>query len=289
MTAQIIDGVKVSKSIRLQLKNRVEARISKGLRAPSLVVILVGEDPASSVYVNKKVQACQEIGFTSQKIVFDSKINQQTLVSKIEELNHDNLVDGILVQLPLPQHIDSSIILEKISPNKDVDCFHPYNIGRLVQRVPELRPCTPYGIMQLLAHIKLNVRGLNCCVVGASNIVGRPMAMELLLAGGTVTICHKFTKDLAAQVARADLLVVGVGIPNLVKGDWIKPAATVIDVGINRLENGKIVGDVEFEVAKERAAWITPVPGGVGPMTVATLMHNTLFAIEKSEKQAKNQ
>jgi len=289
MTAQIIDGVKISESIRLQLKNRVVARTSKGLRAPSLVVILIGEDPASSVYVNKKVQACQEIGFTSQKIVFDSKISQQTLVSKIEELNCDNLVDGILVQLPLPQHIDSSLILEKICPNKDVDCFHPYNIGRLVQRVPELRPCTPYGIMQLLEHIQLKVRGLNCCVVGASNIVGRPMAMELLLAGGTVTICHKFTRDLADQVARADLLVVGVGIPNLVKGDWIKPGATVIDVGINRLENGKIVGDVEFEVAKQRAAWITPVPGGVGPMTVATLMHNTLFAIEKSEKLAKKQ
>jgi len=289
MTAKIIDGVKVSKLLRQQLKERVEERLASGLRAPSLVVILVGEDPASSVYVNKKVQACEEIGFTSQKIVFDSNITQAELASQIEELNNDHKVDGILVQLPLPNHIDSSLILEKINPDKDVDCFHPLNVGRLMQRVPQLRPCTPYGIMQLLDYIKLNVRGLNCCIVGASNIVGRPMAMELLLAGGTVTICHKFTKNLAEHVANADLLVVGVGIPGLIKGDWIKVGATVIDVGINRLENGKLVGDVEFEAAKQRAAWITPVPGGVGPMTVATLMHNTLFAAEKSQKQAEDQ
>jgi len=288
MTAQIIDGTKISALLRQQIKKKVDARLASGLQAPSLTVILVGEDPASSVYVDKKVKACKEVGFTSQKIVFATDVTQEQLVSKIDELNNDPSVNGILVQLPLPSHIDSSLILETIDPNKDVDCFHPYNVGRLMQRVPKLRPCTPYGIMQLLEHIKLNVRGLNCCVVGASNIVGRPMAMELLLAGGTVTICHKFTTNLAKHVADADLVVVGVGIPNLVKGDWIKMGATVIDVGINRLDNGKLVGDVEFEIAKQRAAWITPVPGGVGPMTVATLMHNTLYAAEKSEQLKPN-
>jgi len=286
MTAQIIDGVKISGLLRQQIKDRVDARLLSGLRAPSLVVILVGEDPASSVYVNKKVQACEEVGFMSQKIVFDTALTQAQLTSKIDDLNADPSVDGILVQLPLPAHIDSGLIIERINPDKDVDCFHPYNVGRLIQQVPELRPCTPYGIMQLLEHIQLNVRGLNCCVVGASNIVGRPMAMELLLAGATVTVCHRFTKDLAKHVSNAELVVVAVGKPNIIKGGWIKMGATVIDVGINRLDNGKLVGDVEFEAAKQRAAWITPVPGGVGPMTVATLMLNTLYATEKSEKSS---
>ncbi len=281
MTAQLIDGVKISALLREQIKNKVFARLKNGLRAPSLTVILVGEDPASSVYVGKKVKACEDIGFTSNKIIFDKQISQSQLLLKIEELNNDKNVDGILVQLPLPNQIDVSIVLEKINPSKDVDCFHPYNIGRLVQRIPELRPCTPYGVMLMLKHISLEVKGLNCCIVGSSNIVGRPMAMELLLAGATVTVCHKFTTNLAEHVASADLVIVAVGIPNLIKGEWIKPGATVIDVGMNRLPNGKLVGDVEFEVAKERAAWITPVPGGVGPMTVATLMHNTLYAADK--------
>lgn len=283
MTANLIDGVKISSSLRQKIKSKVEQRVQANKQAPGLAVILVGEDPASSVYVGKKVKACEEVGFNSQKIVFEDNISQNELLRQIDQLNQDDEIHGILVQLPLPSHLDSSLILERISPAKDVDCFHPYNVGRLVQRIPALRPCTPYGIMMMLEESGINVRGLDCCVVGASNIVGRPMAMELLLAGATVTVCHKFTKDLAKQVARMDLVVVGVGIPNLVKGEWIKPGAIVIDVGINRLESGKLVGDVEFDIAKERAAWITPVPGGVGPMTVATLMHNTLFAAENAD------
>ncbi len=283
MTAKLIDGVKISADFRQQIKQKVEQRIASGKRRPGLTVILVGEDPASSVYVGKKVKACEEVGFESQKLVFDTSISQQQLEQEIDALNSDDKVDGILVQLPLPEHLDVSRILERIAPAKDVDCFHPYNVGRLVQRIPGLRPCTPYGIMLMLEHIGIDVKGLNCCVVGASNIVGRPMAMELLLAGATVTVCHKFTKNLAEQVAQMDLVVVGVGKPNLVKGDWIKPGAIVIDVGINRLESGKLVGDIEFEVARQRAAWITPVPGGVGPMTVATLMHNTLYTCEQTD------
>lgn len=283
MTAKLIDGIEISALLRKKIKTKVDGRIQKGLRAPSLSVILIGEDPASSVYVGKKVTACEEVGFISQKIVFDTQITQQQLLTEIDTLNSDPRVDGILVQLPLPDHLESGAILEKIDPAKDVDCFHPYNVGRLMQRIPQLRPCTPYGIMLMLDHIGISAKGLNCCIVGASNIVGRPMAMELLLVGATVTVCHKFTKNLAEQVANADLVVVGVGRPGLVKGEWIKPGAIVIDVGINRLENGKLVGDVEFDVAKQRAGWITPVPGGVGPMTVATLLHNTLYAAEKTE------
>ena len=283
MTAQLIDGNKISADFRTKIKQLVIERIACGKRAPGLAVILVGTDPASSVYVGKKVKACEEVGFLSRRIVLEQTINQHQLIEEIEKLNNDNEINGILVQLPLPNHLITSEILETIRADKDVDCFHPYNIGRLTQRIPQLRPCTPFGIMLMLESIGQSVKGLDCVVVGASNIVGRPMAMELLLQGATVTICHKFTKDLAAHVARADLVIVGVGIPNLVKGAWIKPGAIVIDVGINRLENGKLTGDVEFDIAKEVASWITPVPGGVGPMTVATLMHNTLMAAEIQE------
>lgn len=282
MTAKLIDGVKISAEFRQQIKTKVEQRVAKGKRRPGLSVILVGEDPASSVYVGKKVKACEEVGFQSQKIVFEKDISQTRLEQEVDKLNADDTVDGILVQLPLPPQLDVSRILERIAPSKDVDCFHPYNVGRLVQRIPGLRPCTPYGVMLMLESIGIEVKGLNCCVVGASNIVGRPMAMELLLAGATVTVCHKFTKNLPEQISQMDLVIVGVGKPNLVKGDWIKQGAIVIDVGINRLESGKLVGDIEFEVAKQKASWITPVPGGVGPMTVATLMHNTLFACEQN-------
>ncbi|MBV1911141.1 MAG: bifunctional methylenetetrahydrofolate dehydrogenase/methenyltetrahydrofolate cyclohydrolase FolD [Kangiellaceae bacterium] len=283
MTAKLIDGVKISAEFRQEIREKVIQRVSNNKRPPGLAVILVGEDAASAVYVGKKVKACEDVGFESRKLVFDTSINQEQLETEIDKLNQDDTIDGILVQLPLPQQMKVSQILERIAPSKDVDCFHPYNVGRLVQRVPGLRPCTPYGIMIMLEKVGISARGLDCCVVGASNIVGRPMAMELMLAGATVTVCHKFTKDLAQQVSRADLVVVGVGKPNLVKGDWIKKGAIVIDVGINRLENGKLVGDVEFEIARERASWITPVPGGVGPMTVATLMHNTLYAAEKAD------
>ncbi|MEP1743562.1 MAG: bifunctional methylenetetrahydrofolate dehydrogenase/methenyltetrahydrofolate cyclohydrolase FolD [Kangiellaceae bacterium] len=283
MTAKLIDGVKISAEFRQRIKSKVEQRVAEGKRRPGLSVILVGEDPASSVYVGKKVKACEEVGFQSQKIVFEKDISQTRLEQEIDKLNADDSVDGILVQLPLPDQLDVSLILERIEPSKDVDCFHPYNVGRLMQRIPRLRPCTPYGVMLMLENIRIDVKGLNCCVVGASNIVGRPMAMELLLAGATVTVCHKFTKNLPELISQMDLVVVGVGKPNLVKGDWIKQGAIVIDVGINRLESGKLVGDIEFEAAKQKASWITPVPGGVGPMTVATLMHNTLFACEQSD------
>jgi len=281
MTARLIDGNKISAEFRVKIKQKVADRIAQGKPAPGLAVLLVGADPASSVYVGKKVKACEEVGFFSRKIILDETITQQELIEQVEKLNQDQQIDGILVQLPLPKHLDTEQILETIKANKDVDCFHPYNIGKLAQRIPHLRPCTPYGVMLMLDSIKIDVKGLDCVVVGASNIVGRPMAMELMLAGATVTVCHKFTKDLASHVNRADLVVVGVGIANLVKGDWVKTGAIVIDVGINRLENGKLTGDVEFDIAAEKASWITPVPGGVGPMTVATLMHNTLVAAEE--------
>ncbi|MCW8877687.1 MAG: bifunctional methylenetetrahydrofolate dehydrogenase/methenyltetrahydrofolate cyclohydrolase FolD [Kangiellaceae bacterium] len=280
MSAQLIDGNKIAAELRSNIKQSVQKRIDLGQKAPGLAVILVGQDPASEVYVNKKVKACEDVLFNSQKIVLQDSVSQQDLLAQVEKLNHDESIHGILVQLPLPEHLDASEILEKIRPEKDVDCFHPFNIGRLAQRIPVLRPCTPYGVMLMLDSIGQDVKGLDCVVVGASNIVGRPMAMELLLKGATVTVCHKFTKDLADHVSRADLIVVGVGIPGLVKGEWIKPGAIVIDVGINRLPNGKLTGDVEFEVASQNASWITPVPGGVGPMTVATLMQNTLLAAE---------
>ncbi|WP_196137389.1 bifunctional methylenetetrahydrofolate dehydrogenase/methenyltetrahydrofolate cyclohydrolase FolD [Aliikangiella sp. G2MR2-5] len=280
MTAKLINGNEIAARLRADIKQKVQARIDQGKAPPGLAVVLVGEDPASSVYVNKKVNACEEVLFNSRKIELPASVTQDELLQKVDELNGDNSINGILVQLPLPSHLDSSEILEKINPDKDVDCFHPYNIGRLVQRIPQIRPCTPYGVMLMLESIEVDVKGMDCVVVGASNIVGRPMAMELLLKGATVTVCHKFTKDLESQVRRADLVVVGVGIPGLVKGEWIKPNAIVIDVGINRLENGKLTGDVEFDIASQNAAWITPVPGGVGPMTVATLMHNTLLATE---------
>ena len=281
MAASLIDGNKLSAELRANIQQKVADRVANGKRPPGLAVILVGNDPASSVYVGKKVKACQEVGFESRKIDLSPDISQTDLIAEVEKLNQDPAIDGILVQLPLPEHLDSSQRLETIKADKDVDCFHPYNVGRLVQRIPQLRPCTPYGVMLMLESIDVDVKGLNCLVVGASNIVGRPMAMELLLKGATVTVCHKFTQDLAEHVGRADLVVVGVGIPHLVKGEWIKPGAIVIDVGINRLENGKLTGDVEFQPAAERAAWITPVPGGVGPMTVATLMQNTLLAAEE--------
>ena len=283
MNSKVLDGKSISESIYQEISQKVNSRIKAGKKTPGLAVIIVGNDPASNLYVDKKVIACNEIGFHSKKIVFDATISQENLLQKIDELNADSTVHGILVQLPLPQQIDTTLILERIVPNKDVDCFHPYNVGRLVQRIPKLRPCTPYGVMKMLDYHNISVKGLNCCVVGASNIVGRPMAMELLLAGATVTICHKFTENLKDHVANSDLVVVGVGIPNLVKGDWIKENAIVIDVGINRMDNGKIVGDVEYEVAQKKASWITPVPGGVGPMTVAMLMHNTLLAAELSD------
>ncbi|WP_251359265.1 bifunctional methylenetetrahydrofolate dehydrogenase/methenyltetrahydrofolate cyclohydrolase FolD [Kangiella sp. TOML190] len=280
MSAQILDGKAISEKVKNQLAEKVKARLDKGLRAPGLAVVLVGGDPASQIYVNKKVEACEKVGFISQKYVLDEDTTQDSLLRQIDSLNDDPAIDGILVQLPLPAHLDSNVILERIKADKDVDGFHPYNMGRLTQKMPTMRPCTPYGVMVMLKETGIDLVGKDAVVVGVSNIVGRPMGMELLMERCTVTFCHSKTKDLAQKVSEADIVVVGVGIPEMVKGDWIKPGAIVIDVGINRLETGKLAGDVEFDVAKERASWITPVPGGVGPMTVAMLMSNTLFACE---------
>ncbi|WP_163932761.1 bifunctional methylenetetrahydrofolate dehydrogenase/methenyltetrahydrofolate cyclohydrolase FolD [Paraferrimonas sp. SM1919] len=280
MSAQIIDGKAIAASIRQNISQSVSERVAAGKRAPGLAVVLVGSDPASQVYVGSKRRACEEIGFKSKSYDLEASTSEEQLLALIDVLNLDNEIDGILVQLPLPEHIDTSKVIERIAPNKDVDGFHPYNIGRLAQRIPVLRPCTPMGIMTLIESTGVDMHGLHAVIVGASNIVGRPMTLELLLAGCTTTTCHRFTKDLKEQVQKADLLVVAVGKPNFIPGDWIKPGAIVIDVGINRLENGSLVGDVEYDVAAERAAHITPVPGGVGPMTIASLMQNTLFAAE---------
>lgn len=281
MTAQLIDGKAIAARLRQQIAQCVAERRQQGLRAPGLAVILVGNDPASQVYVSHKRKDCEEVGFLSEAHDLPESTTQQQLLELIDRLNADPRIDGILVQLPLPGHLDASQLLERIRPDKDVDGFHPYNVGRLAQRIPLLRPCTPKGIMTLLESIGADLHGLNAVVVGASNIVGRPMALELLLAGCTVTVTHRFTRDLASHVANADLLVVAAGKPGLVKGEWVKPGAIVIDVGINRQADGKLVGDVVFDTALPRAAWITPVPGGVGPMTRACLLENTLYAAEQ--------
>lgn len=278
MTAQLIDGKKISQQRIEAVAQAVKARQEKGLHTPCLAVVLVGDDPASAVYVRNKKLACQKSGIESRSYELPSETTQDDLLKLVDELNGDPAVDGILVQLPLPAHIDSQAVLERIEPHKDVDGFHPYNVGRLVVKMPLMRPCTPKGVMTLLEAYDIDPKGKKAVVVGASNIVGRPQALELLLSRATVTICHSATQNLADEVAAADILVVGVGIPNFVKGEWVKPGAVVIDVGINRLEDGSLCGDVEFDVAKERASMITPVPGGVGPMTIATLLENTLHA-----------
>lgn len=278
MPAQIIDGRAIAQNIRNGIQERVTARTDAGRRAPGLAVIQVGVDPASAIYVRNKRNACKAAGILSFEHDLPAETTSAELLALIDQLNADITVDGILVQLPLPAHIEPHVIIERILPSKDVDGFHPFTIGRLAQRIPALRPCTPYGIMKMLEAIGVDPKGQHAVIVGASNIVGRPLALELLLAGTTVTVCHKFTHDLEAHVGRADILAVAVGKPELIPGEWVKPGAIVFDVGINRLPDGSLRGDVEFAGAAERAAWITPVPGGVGPMTVAMLMHNTLEA-----------
>ena len=278
MTAQIINGKAIADKLLTEIRYEVDSRIASGKRAPGLAVILVGDNPASGIYVRNKRKACERTGVRSVDYDLPASTPQDALLALIDQLNADAGIDGILVQLPLPAHIADRAVIERIDPSKDVDGFHPYNVGRLVQGIPELRPCTPYGAMTLLKSTGLELRGMHAVVVGASNIVGRPMALELLLAGCTVTITHSDTRDLAAHVRAAEILVVAVGKPQLVKGDWIRDGAVVIDVGINRLPDGKICGDVEFDAAAKRASWITPVPGGVGPMTIATLLQNTLHA-----------
>lgn len=283
MTAQILDGRILSASLREDLRHDTAALVAKHGRAPGLAVILVGEDPASQIYVRNKKKACVNVGIESDAFsqTLPTDTSQQHLLGLIAELNADPKVDGILVQMPVPEHIDPEVIIEAIDPGKDVDGFHPYNIGRLTARMPALRSCTPFGCMKLLEQTGIDLHGQEAVIVGASNIVGRPMTMELLLAGATVTVAHKFTRNLQQHIERADIVVAAAGKPGLVKGEWIKPGAIVIDVGINRTDDGKLTGDVEFDEAAKRAAWITPVPGGVGPMTITMLLTNTVQAFRE--------
>lgn len=280
MTARILDGKRIAQELMERIERRVVERKAKGQAAPGLAVVLVGDDAASSVYVRNKRKACHQVGFRSFDFDLPSSTTQEALIALIDRLNADPAVHGILVQSPLPEHIDEDALVDRIDPAKDVDGFQAVNVGRLALRRFGLRPCTPRGVMTLLGHTDRPVRGQHAVVVGVSNHVGRPLALELLIAGCTTTCCHKFTRDLESFIRQADIVIVAVGRPGLVKGEWIKPGAVVIDVGINRLEDGRLVGDVDFAAAAERASWITPVPGGVGPMTVATLLENTLEAAE---------
>ncbi len=281
MTAKLLDGKTIAAGLRQSVKKQVQARIDQGRRPPGLAVVLVGDDPASQVYVRHKRNACAEVGIISKFFDLSENTSPEKLLALLDQLNKDNEIDGILVQLPLPDHIDSELVIERIVPEKDVDGFHPYNLGRLAVRMPLLRPCTPKGIMTLLAHAGIELVGLDAVIIGESNIVGRPMALELLNKRCTITVCHKYSRDLMAQVRNADIVVAAVGKPHLIPGDWIKPGAIVIDVGMNRLDDGRLVGDVDFVAASQHASWITPVPGGVGPMTVATLLENTLQAVHR--------
>ncbi|MFO0335753.1 MAG: bifunctional methylenetetrahydrofolate dehydrogenase/methenyltetrahydrofolate cyclohydrolase FolD [Pseudomonadota bacterium] len=276
MTARIIDGKAIAQALKDEVRAAVEVLVARGARRPGLAVVMVGDNPASAIYVRNKRLACEATGIVSVAHDLPQSTTEIELVSLIDRLNADPGIDGILVQLPLPEHIRPSAILERIDPAKDVDGFHPYNVGRLALRIPLIRPCTPYGIVKMLDAIGLSPRGRHAVIVGASNIVGRPMALELLLMGATVTVCHRFTRDLESHVSAAEILVVAAGKPGLIPGAWIREGAAVIDVGMNRLDDGRLVGDVRYEEAKARAGWITPVPGGVGPMTIAALMKNTL-------------
>ena len=280
MTATLIDGVAVSKAIRAKWKQRVEALKARGV-TPGLAVILVGDNPASQVYVRNKVKACGEVGLYSELHPFPAAVTQEAVLAKIEDLNRDPKIHGILVQLPLPPHFDNSKVLEVISADKDADGFHLYNLGGLVSGGGVFPPCTPYGVMALLDFYRIPIEGSNAVVVGRSNIVGKPMALMLLARSATVSICTSKTRDLKQFTSLADILVVATGKPGMITGDMIKPGSTVIDVGMNRLPDGKLTGDVDFEAARQRAAFITPVPGGVGPMTVTMLIANTVQAAER--------
>ena len=280
MPTRLLDGRRISEDVLARVAARVRARVAAGLRAPGLAVIMVGNDPASEVYVRNKRRACAQVGFRSFDYDLPATTREAELAALIDRLNADDDVHGILLQLPLPEGINATALIDHIDVRKDVDGFQAENVGRLALRQRGLRPCTPKGVMTLLAHTDRPVRGRKAVVVGVSNHVGRPLILELLLAGCTTTGCHKFTANLQDEVRAADIVVVAVGRPGIVKGEWIKPGAVVVDVGINRLDDGRLVGDVEFDKAAERASWITPVPGGVGPMTVATLIENTLEAAE---------
>jgi methylenetetrahydrofolate dehydrogenase (NADP+)/methenyltetrahydrofolate cyclohydrolase len=285
MTAQIIDGKAIAEKLLQDIKAKIDKRIATGKRAPCLAVVLVGTDAASAIYVRNKRRACEKVGIFSIAHELPASTSEANLLTLIDKLNNDASVDGILVQSPLPPQIKDEHIIERISVDKDVDGFHPYNIGRLAVRQPTLRSCTPFGVIKMLQAANIDLMGLDATIVGVSNHVGRPMALELLLAGCTITSCHRHTKDLAGKVKQADLIIAAAGKAGLIQGDWIKPGAIVVDIGINRLADGSICGDVDFNAAKARASFITPVPGGVGPMTVATLMENTLLALELKEKK----
>ncbi|HAU1067774.1 TPA: bifunctional methylenetetrahydrofolate dehydrogenase/methenyltetrahydrofolate cyclohydrolase FolD [Legionella pneumophila] len=278
MPASLIDGREISALRRNELKQRVQYHVEQGQRAPGLAVVLIGNDPASLIYVSNKRKACEDVGITSHSYDLPAETTQEELIQLINELNQSDKIDGILIQLPLPKHINERTIIEHIKPEKDVDGFHPYNLGRLAQRNPFLRPCTPLGIMNLLHHYDLNVKRKHAVVIGASNIVGRPMSLELLLAGATVTICHKFTQQLQKFVEIADFLIVATGKMDVIATDWLREHQVVIDVGMHRLPDGSIRGDIDFKKAVEKVAWITPVPGGVGPMTIVTLLENTMMS-----------
>ena len=278
--AVVLDGKAVAARVRAQVKRRAAEFLATRGRPPGLAVVKVGSDPASAVYVRNKRAACEEAGIQSFAFDLPDSISREELLAKVRELNADPRVDGILVQLPLPSGLDANEVMDLVDPAKDVDGFHPYNTGLLAQKRPRLRPCTPYGVIRLAEEYGIAVQGLRATVVGASNIVGRPMALELMLAGASVTVCHTRTRDLRAEVERAELVVAAVGKPGMIRGEWIRPGAAVFDVGINRTESGRLIGDVEYDVAAERAAWITPVPGGVGPMTIAMLLSNTLDAAD---------
>jgi methylenetetrahydrofolate dehydrogenase (NADP+)/methenyltetrahydrofolate cyclohydrolase len=284
MTAKIIDGKTIAQKIRDDLKTKIQHHLHKGYPMPGLAVVLVGDDPASQIYVRNKREACQSCGIKSIALDLPTYISEKELLSHVTRLNRDPFVHGILIQLPLPEQIHTPLILESIDPRKDIDGFHPLNLGLLAQGQPYLRPCTPYGVMRLLEYEKIALRGLDAVIVGSSNIVGKPMALELLNAGCTITLCHDATRDLKKYIRQADLLVTAIGKAGIIKSEWIKPNAIVIDIGITRAPSGKLHGDIEFETAKQSAAYITPVPGGVGPMTVAMLLENTLFAAENTKK-----
>ncbi len=276
--AVVLDGKAVAARVRAEVKTRAAQFLEQRGRPPGLAVVKVGSDPASAVYVRNKRLACEEAGIRSFAFDLDGGISRDALVAQVTALNADPAVDGILVQLPLPAGFDANEIMDLVDPAKDVDGFHPYNTGLLAQKRPRLRPCTPFGVIRLAQEYGIGLQGLRATVVGASNIVGRPMALELMLAGATVTVCHSRTRDLKAEVERAEVVVAAVGQPGMVRGEWIRPGAAVFDVGINRTSSGRLVGDVDYPVAAERAAWITPVPGGIGPMTIAMLLSNTLDA-----------
>lgn len=278
MSAQVLNGKAIAADIVDQIKIKVAERVAAGHAVPGLAVVLVGQNPASQVYVRNKQQACAKAGFHSELLQLAAETTQSEILDVIDQLNARMDIQGILVQLPLPDQIDEYLVTERISPAKDVDGFHPYNMGRLAQRMPLLRPCTPKGVMTLLQHTGESLVGKDAVIIGQSNIVGRPMFLELLMAGCTPMGCHRETQHLADKVRTADIVVVAIGVPRFIQGDWIKPGAIVIDVGINRLPDGTLCGDVDYAAAEQRAAWITPVPGGVGPMTVATLLQNTLQA-----------